>query len=914
MPAVQCPVPGCDYITDDLDSAIVVALINAHSASHTGGEAVKVKSASRTSGTSERSRSQDMSGRRTNRKTCPKICNKYNGNGCEKADSCPYIHMCKSYVESRCASGRECSKSHDIFNPAVKAKLEKYGINTKRRPREVLAEFQAILKDDECGNSKAEKSNQKTSNHTAPKICYDYNGNGCGRTGSCSFIHMCRSYVERRCESGKECSKSHDICEPAVKSVLEKHGIDTKRRPREILVDLQAALKGYKNKSNLDETEKSTAGKSEDKSQKQKSLKLCYRYNGNGCEKSGSCPYVHMCKSYVESRCETGKECSKSHDILDPGVKAILVKHGINTKRRPREILADLQEAVKDEGDKIRHEGSTNVKAENEKSSKQNVPKICYQYNGNSCKRAGSCTYIHMCRSYVESRCEAGKDCNKSHDVLNPTVKAILGKHGINTNRRPREIIADLQAAIKGDDSNRSRTVGGEAKAVRTDRKPGKFSRKIICLFNLRGRCRWNFCPNVHSELPYQWRWKSLSEKDWNIPSEHENVQMECAFSDPSNQQYTLTTEDGVTINTDFNTMTGNSIDGNTNTNYIIRRISTPSSVEFTRQPWTTVWLWYWKNEDGSWAKYSDMSGPSSIQKISNNDIEQAYINNSDGQIACDGNGNFIDFSKMVQIHVDDKTEVEVCRRPTFVSEREAKEKPNKIVQKEHHDLKLDLKPEQKVELVSSTVDMFAPPPNWKMSPGEDITDHCQLTMLQDTDTEYREIKSFFYESLPKPVRIKSIERIENGDLWENFVSKRTKMLKKKSKEEIGERRLFHGTRNQYIDPIWHQGFDFRLSGQTSGTAYGKGSYFATNAQYSNSYAEQGADRAMFVVKVLPGSYVRGSSEYKRPPHKDKGNPCSELYDSCVDNESNPQIFIIFDNNQIYPEYLIKYDYSNMSM
>ncbi|XP_053379623.1 uncharacterized protein LOC123527833 [Mercenaria mercenaria] len=438
MPAVRCPVPGCDYITDDLDSTIVVALINAHSASHTGGEAAKVESARRsiatasgsnedsavplTSGTTERSRSQYIQGRCTHRQTCPGICYKYNGNGCEKADSCPYIHMCKSYVESRCTSGKECSKSHDIFNPAVKAKLEKHGINTKRRPREVLADFQSILQDDECGNSKAEKIIKETSKHTAPKICYGYNGNGCGRAGSCSFIHMCRSYVERRCESGKECSKSHDICNPAVKSVLEKHGINTKRRPREILADLQAAVKGYESKSNLDETEittgpgfprpslprerqrplpgksqpclsiytprpagpqtgkkppraksaqrsadpqaaqrtprapsthrqTATAWKSEEKSQKQKSVKLCYRYNGKGCEKAGSCPYIHMCKSYVARRCITGKECSKSHDILDPAVKSILAKHGINTNRRPREILADLQAAVKAEED-----------------------------------------------------------------------------------------------------------------------------------------------------------------------------------------------------------------------------------------------------------------------------------------------------------------------------------------------------------------------------------------------------------------------------------------------------------------------------------------------------------------------------------------------------------------------------------
>ena len=35
MPAVQCPIPGCGYITDDLDASIVAALLNAHTTTHT---------------------------------------------------------------------------------------------------------------------------------------------------------------------------------------------------------------------------------------------------------------------------------------------------------------------------------------------------------------------------------------------------------------------------------------------------------------------------------------------------------------------------------------------------------------------------------------------------------------------------------------------------------------------------------------------------------------------------------------------------------------------------------------------------------------------------------------------------------------------------------------------------------------
>ena len=64
----------------------------------------------------------------------------------------------------------------------------------------------------------------------------------------------------------------------------------------------------------------------------------------------------------------------------------------------------------------------------------------------------------------------------------------------------------------------------------------------------------------------------------------------------------------------------------------------------------------------------------------------------------------------------------------------------------------------------------------------------------------------------------------------------------------------------------------------------------------------------MFVAKVLAGSYTEGKSSYQRPPSKiDPGNPASDLYDSCVDKVSDPSIFVIFQNDQLYPEYVIEY-------
>ena len=128
----------------------------------------------------------------------------------------------------------------------------------------------------------------------------------------------------------------------------------------------------------------------------------------------------------------------------------------------------------------------------------------------------------------------------------------------------------------------------------------------------------------------------------------------------------------------------------------------------------------------------------------------------------------------------------------------------------------------------------------------------------------------------------------------------------------LNEKRLFHGTSPETVEAICKQNFDWRLHGKNA-TVYGEGSYFALNASYSDAYAKEDANscRFMFVAKVLVGSYAMGHSSYRRPPQKDPSNPASDLYDSCVNDKSNPTIFVVFDTDQFYPEYIIKYSHEN---
>ena len=63
----------------------------------------------------------------------------------------------------------------------------------------------------------------------------------------------------------------------------------------------------------------------------------------------------------------------------------------------------------------------------------------------------------------------------------------------------------------------------------------------------------------------------------------------------------------------------------------------------------------------------------------------------------------------------------------------------------------------------------------------------------------------------------------------------------------------------------------------------------------------------MFLARVLTGESKLGMPDFRRPPLKDQSDPASDLYDSCVDDENQPKIFVIFNDEQCYPSYLIQY-------
>ena len=59
----------------------------------------------------------------------------------------------------------------------------------------------------------------------------------------------------------------------------------------------------------------------------------------------------------------------------------------------------------------------------------------------------------------------------------------------------------------------------------------------------------------------------------------------------------------------------------------------------------------------------------------------------------------------------------------------------------------------------------------------------------------------------------------------------------------------------------------------------------------------------MYLARVLVGQYCVGNSSMIVPPANNKSRP-EILYESVVDDQGNPSIFVVFCDNQSYPEYL----------
>ncbi|XP_030579279.1 protein mono-ADP-ribosyltransferase PARP15-like isoform X2 [Archocentrus centrarchus] len=150
------------------------------------------------------------------------------------------------------------------------------------------------------------------------------------------------------------------------------------------------------------------------------------------------------------------------------------------------------------------------------------------------------------------------------------------------------------------------------------------------------------------------------------------------------------------------------------------------------------------------------------------------------------------------------------------------------------------------------------------------------------------------------------IERVQNPALWQSYQILK-KQMEAKNKHTNNERLLFHGTSADSTDLINSKGFNRSYAGK-NGAMYGNGSYFAVDPNYSaGRYARPNifGHKCMYQTKVLVGDYTQGRSGMITPPAKSWN--ASDLYDSVTDKTAKPSMFVVFNDIQAYPEYLITF-------
>lgn len=157
----------------------------------------------------------------------------------------------------------------------------------------------------------------------------------------------------------------------------------------------------------------------------------------------------------------------------------------------------------------------------------------------------------------------------------------------------------------------------------------------------------------------------------------------------------------------------------------------------------------------------------------------------------------------------------------------------------------------------------------------------------------YEQVSKRIRESFPDSC-ICWIEENENIHLSAAYEHRKREIAKDAS---INELQLFHGTREENITKIAMEGFDPSYN-KTS--AYGKGTYFAKNASYSQSYMIPNKDGIsfMFLCDVLMGKPCMGR------PNIDID---TSLYHSAIDNFNHPTIIVTPFADAAYPRYIIAF-------
>ncbi|XP_057317079.1 uncharacterized protein LOC130662274 [Hydractinia symbiolongicarpus] len=500
---------------------------------------------------------------------------------------------------------------------------------------------------------------------------------------------------------------------------------------------------------------------------------------------------------------------------------------------------------------------------------KMRYPYVCSYYTKENCEYGEElCPNLHVCVNFMEGNCKKQGLCRFKHD------SAVSGKQAIRLMKEYQIDDDDFRTCVIIPDS-REEDIKSDVTSLDVF---NWLKEEGICRSFLVDKCSSESdCHLVHppNKSPYLWQYKKKCNNEvWKNFPQDINLSIEKKYCDPSASQF---------INGKLHIIFSSGIspygsyDGY---NVTVRRLSTMSSVQTAAEEAfiSTEWKWYWLGDLKQWEEYKC--------NVTSDVIEKKYLKLKKRYYFSTKQFRYkISFRSMTQKNLDEryKTKRVVLRRPVYKEAESIRS----------YSPKLYLSFRKKLAFSA----LYRTPSHWpdNFKPGQRIP-------LQD-DAIHKKIEDSFILTMPT-YEVISIEEICHSAHFAKFQIKKDEFSKRLT--EINEMTLYHGTSHTVIDQICVQNFDWRVSGKNA-TCFGQGSYFSNNARYSHKYSTSDASGIfyMFVAEVLVGQYAKGDSSMKRPPNLP--NSDVELYDSCVNDVNNPNIFVIYERDQCYPRYLISY-------
>lgn len=194
-------------------------------------------------------------------------------------------------------------------------------------------------------------------------------------------------------------------------------------------------------------------------------------------------------------------------------------------------------------------------------------------------------------------------------------------------------------------------------------------------------------------------------------------------------------------------------------------------------------------------------------------------------------------------------------------------------------------------------------PENWVP---HEMNENVKKVPLASSDPEYINVAESCKRTFNAyGLTIIEIARIQNHALHVQYLAKKTQLQKQNPGLE-NERILWHGTAPGAIENINNYGFNRSYCGK-NGIAYGDGVYFAVDSSYplSRLYSppDSAGRRYLYLCNVLVGHSCQGTRGMKVLPARKP----PVLYDSATNSFTRPAMYVIFNDTQAYPSYLITF-------